>query len=575
MNKPIRYNSKAPHTFAGIILFTLLTLLLCARGYYNFCYLEQWRTFIYNIDYIGSILTQPGGAAQLFSDFLIQFFNRPLVGILTTALLLTWTALLTADILHCWTKSRFTSPLALFPAVALLFLHYNTNYQYAGTVSFLWMLVFLRLHFLFHKFVIRLVYSLISTSLLFIMAGSIAFLYSWILLIIELFRCKKQALWFIPLPLLVYLAAKSCLWLGFSGELKHVLLPDGYFTLRLQSGSIIYLPWGLMLSVFIISGLCKAVKFKKGWIQKTFIAVQLAGVATFAGTCKYIDKNNEIFKELNHYANHCQWNNITDKCKHLPMDNLLFQNYLNVALAEKGILADQLFKQPCIDIQTIYVVGNKTPYVSALLSDIYFSMGHIAFSQRYAFEANEGMGNFSPRMLQRLVQTNLIYGYYGTAQKYLEILEETLFYKDWATSHKRFLWNDPVVETDSILGSKRRCLFPDNRFSGIKGLDDDLKQIVLQNPLHKTTIQYLGSLYLLSKDIPRFKATLETFYGTPALPSVLPVCFQEGVVVFAAGDRKTLERYNIQASTVERFEEFNRQPSKAPHNLWYFLKYRK
>ena len=122
---------------------------------------------------------------------------------------------------------------------------------------------------------------------------------------------------------------------------------------------------------------------------------------------------------------------------------------------------------------------------------------------------------------------------------YRSPLESTLFYKDWATAHRRFLWNDPAVETDSILGSKRKCLFPDNRFSGIKGLDDDLKQIVLKNPMHKTTIQYLGSLYLLSKDIPRFKATLETFYGTPALPSVLPVCFQEGVVVFAAGDRET------------------------------------
>lgn len=197
------------------------------------------------------------------------------------------------------------------------------------------------------------------------------------------------------------------------------------------------------------------------------------------------------------------------------MNNLLFQNYHNVALAEQGLLADQLFMQPCIDIQTIYVPGNKTPYLSALLSDIYFSMGHIAFSQRYAFEANEGMGNFSPRMLQRLVQTSLIYGHYGTAKKYLDILESTLFYKDWATAHRRFLWNDPAVETDSILGSKRKCLFPDNRFSGIKGLDDDLKQIVLKNPMHKTTIQYLGSLYLLSKDIPRFKATLETFYGTP------------------------------------------------------------
>ena len=54
--------------------------------------------------------------------------------------------------------------------------------------------------------------------------------------------------------------------------------------------------------------------------------------------------------------------------------------------------------------------------------------------------------------------------------------------------------------------------------------------------MHKTTIQYLGSLYLLSKDIPRFKATLETFYGTPALPSVLPVCFQTMVVTGCSDD---------------------------------------
>ena len=247
----------------------------------------------------------------------------------------------------------------------------------------------------------------------------VAFLYSCLILIIELFCHKKRALWFISLPLMVYLTAETCLRMGLSGELEHVLLPDGYFTLRLQAGSIIYLPWGLTLAVFITSGLCKSFRFKRRWMQGTLIAAQLAcAVAfTFVGIPQYIDRNNEVFKELNHYARHCQWDKITDKCENMPMNNLLFQNYHNVALAEQGLLADQLFMQPCIDIQTIYVPGNKTPYLSALLSDIYFSMGHIAFSQRYAFEANEGMGNFSPRMLQRLVQTSLIYGHYGTAKK--------------------------------------------------------------------------------------------------------------------------------------------------------------
>lgn len=575
MNKLASHSKNNSYILAGIVLFMAITLLSIHTGYYNFCYLEQWNTFIYNANYQKSILAQPGRCVQLLSSFLIQFFTRPLTGILTTALLLTGAAVLTADILYSWTKNKLTLPLALFPAAALFFLHHNVNCQYAGTVAFLWMLLFLRLQLLFRKFPIRFAYSLASTLLLFAAAGPIAFLYSWLILIIELSCYKKQALWFASLPLMAYLAAKVCLWFGLSGELRHVLLPDGYFTLRLQPGSIIYLPWGLVLAVFLASGLCKSLRLKNRGMQKALIAAQLvcAAAFTFDGISRYIDRNNEIFKELNHYARHSQWSKIIDRCENISMNNLLFQNYHNVALAEQGMLSDQLFMQPCIDIQTIYVPGNKTPYISALLSDIYFSMGHIAFSQRYAFEANEGMDNFSPRMLQRLVQTNLIYEHYGTAKKYLDILESTLFYKDWATTHRRFLWNDPAVEADSILGSKRKCLFPDNRFSGIKGLDDDLKQIILKNPMHKTTIQYLGSLYLLSKDIPRFKATLETFYGTPALPSVLPVCFQEGVVAFAAGDREILERYNIQTSTIERFDVFKQRPSTDTRNLWYFLKY--
>ena len=72
-------------------------------------------------------------------------FSGMLTGILITALLLTWIALLTADILHRWTKSKLTLPLALFPVAALFFLHYNVNYQYTGTIAFLWMLLFLRL----------------------------------------------------------------------------------------------------------------------------------------------------------------------------------------------------------------------------------------------------------------------------------------------------------------------------------------------------------------------------------------------------------------------------------------------
>lgn len=143
MNRPAPHSRRIPYIVAGTALFALLAFLLSQTGYYSFCYLEQWDTFIYNSAYLSGSLALPGGCVQLLSSFLTQFFCRPLTGILITALLLTWIALLTADILHRWTKSKLTLPLALFPVAALFFLHYNVNYQYAGTIAFLWMLLFL------------------------------------------------------------------------------------------------------------------------------------------------------------------------------------------------------------------------------------------------------------------------------------------------------------------------------------------------------------------------------------------------------------------------------------------------
>lgn len=468
-------------------------------------------------------------------------------------------------------------PLALLPAIALFFLQYNVNFLYSGTVAFLLMMVFLRLQFVFRKFSERFAYSLASTLLLFVAAGAIAALYSLLLLLTEIFENRKRGLWYAVIPLMVLLLSYVALRVGAVGELRHVLLPDGYFTHRLRPGSVIYLPWGITLLVFLVGGVCRYVRLQRRWIQVSALVAEIAMAVVFAldGASRYIDPSNEVFKELNHYARLQRWDKMLERCKSVSLGNLLFQNYRNMALAEVGLLADSLFTQPCVDIRTIYIPSNKTPYISAMLSDIYFSMGHMAFAMRYAFEANEAVGNYSPRMLRRLTEVNLIYGHYGTAKKYLDVLSHTLRYKSWADAHKRFLWNDAAVEADLVLGIKRKCIFPDNRFAGTMGLDDDLKQIVLANPQHKATIQYLGSLYLLSKDIPRFRDMLETFFGTEALPAELPASFQEGVTVFADGDAETLRHYNIQPRTVERYAAFKRKPSRDTRSLWHFLKYTK
>ena len=197
-----------------------------------------------------------------------------------------------------------------------------------------------------------------------------------------------------------------------------------------------------------------------------------------------------------------------------------------MSLAEEGLLGDRLFDNPCRDIRSIYNDVLLNEDFAVLLSDIYYSMGHVAQSQRYAFELNEKKNNMSPRMLQRLVQTNIIYGHYRVAEKYLLWLKKTLFYKEWAEKQENFLYNDVAVEKDPEYGIKRKALIANNRFSGIKGLDDDLLNIARQTRGSRqciTTLQYLGSLYLLARydkrfinlceEFPEYKLTEQKYFG--------------------------------------------------------------
>jgi hypothetical protein len=161
-------------------------------------------------------------------------------------------------------------------------------------------------------------------------------------------------------------------------------------------------------------------------------------------------------------------------------------------------------------------------------------------------------------MLQRLVQTNLLYGAYPIAEKYLDMLEQTKYYKEWARDHRRYLWNDEAIANDSLLNIKRNCILKSNLLSESLGLPEDLERIARQNPAHQASLHYASAFYLLSKELLLFQELVEEFYGTDALP-VLPQSFQEAIIILSEQDPAYWERFAIPASVIQRFNEFKRQ----------------
>lgn len=229
------------------------------------------------------------------------------------------------------------------------------------------------------------------------------------------------------------------------------------------------------------------------------------------------EKRAVTYMRLSNYARNHQWDDIIKLCQeNRPVNNLLHQNCLNMALAEKCQLGDKLLDEPVENINSIYVDQIQSPEIAGLLSDIYFSFGHIAQSQRYAFETNEKFTNLSPRMLQRLVETNLIYGQKEVAEKYLLALSKTMYYDTWKPS-------------EEIIAQKQKCIVDDNRFSGIKGLDDDLLHVARNTRgTHQcqVTLQYLGSLYILAGYDSLFVKMADEFCGSNDLSKPMPKYFQ-------------------------------------------------
>lgn len=231
----------------------------------------------------------------------------------------------------------------------------------------------------------------------------------------------------------------------------------------------------------------------RSYITPVAFVIAVSSVWLSIGGALKGDNADQRFKEKMCLVADEDWDKIISLTKGRKLNNVLELNIHNLALAEKGLLARHLMEQPCHDVNALFVLKIESPYVAAMLSDIYWSMGEISMSQMYAFEANEKMNNLSPRLLKRLVKTNIAFGHYKVAEKYLNWLDKTLFERNWAR-HYRQLLSDEAVMADKEMRLKRLCIPKENGFPSAQSVAYDLQNIINNNPEHRTSAEYLGAL---------------------------------------------------------------------------------
>ncbi|WP_347156261.1 DUF6057 family protein, partial [Parabacteroides merdae] len=507
-------------------------------------------------------LLLPGGFSMLVAEFLVQFFIRPYVGALVTAVLLTGVGVCTAGIVKRIAPVSGLFILYVLPMLALLFMHFDFNYRVQGTVCYLMMMALLCGYMRIRNDLFRLVAGCVLVPVLFWLAGSIAVLFAGMVCLFE--GLRKTPKWYISLIGVaeVLLLGVGTVYFSLMGEYRWVFGPDLYYHYTLHPKEIIYYSWICLPLVFLVAFFIRNKNSLSGkkWRAGISCIAQLAMIAAVLwwGMPKYSDAKTLKLKKLDYFARTEQWDKTIEECKG-KLTNFLYMCHLNMALANKGELSDKMFNFDQRGPQGLLVQWNKSENISCMLSDIYFTMGATASSQEMAFEGYvSAMEDGNPRMLKRLVQTNLIYGTYPVAEKYISILEKTYAYRDWAQSQRKYLYNDEVVESDPILGTRRRMLPDRNSLAMIKGLAGDLALFLEKGPANSAALQYLGAMYLLAKDLEGFKALVEKYYGTEFLP-VLPVHFQEAVIVMSEKEPDYWKRFNVSETIVARFTDYKKQ----------------
>ena len=545
-----------------LIVFGALFAFLQMCFEYHFYYIEQSQLCLFSEAYIRNKLLLPGGFSMLVAEFLVQFFIRPYVGALVTAVLLTGVGVCTAGIVKRIAPVSGLFILYVLPMLALLFMHFDFNYRVQGTVCYLMMMALLCGYMRIRNDLFRLVAGCVLVPVLFWLAGSITVLFAGMVCLFE--GLRKTPKWYISLIGVaeVLLLGVGTVYFSLMGEYRWVFGPDLYYHYTLHPKEIIYYSWICLPLVFLIAFFVRNKNSLSG--KKLFAGIsciaQLAMIAAVLwwGMPKYSDAKTLKLKKLDYFARTEQWDKTIEECKG-KLTNFLYMCHLNMALANKGELSDKMFNFDQRGPQGLLVQWNKSENISCMLSDIYFTMGATASSQEMAFEGYvSAMEDGNPRMLKRLVQTNLIYGTYPVAEKYISILEKTYAYRDWAQSQRKYLYNDEVVESDPILGTRRRMLPDRNSLAMIKGLAGDLALFLEKGPANSATLQYLGAMYLLAKDLEGFKALVEKYYGTEFLP-VLPVHFQEAVIVMSEKEPDYWKRFNVSETIVARFTDYKKQ----------------
>lgn len=181
-----------------------------------------------------------------------------------------------------------------------------------------------------------------------------------------------------------------------------------------------------------------------------------------------MQKEQEEFMRFNYLERNKAWDTIILRAQSDGVKSREAAICVNLALAMRGEMQQNMHL-------TISQWGEESLLPefhgewqhTMVVSDAFYYMGLINTAQRYAFDAQEAIPNMkkSARCLKMLAETNIVNGDYRVARKYLNLLSQTLYYRQWAQEVLHVIADEQEVEKQPMWQKLRKMRVQDDLIS--------------------------------------------------------------------------------------------------------------
>ena len=578
------------------LLFGVAVVIFWSVPYMSgLCFQEQYQMFLFDIGYFLERIVLPGGLADYISEFLVQFYYMPVLGGTIIALLLMSIQAISWGLMKQYgMKAVFPGYLLSFvPSIVLWCAMGDQNLLLSFVVALSGALLMGWIHNRFHNRLVKVVFELVSTALVYWFLGPVVFLYAALMIGDTLMKGKQNGHILSSLGYSACLLILTVAWILLTTQslqypLYRIFSGLNYYR---YPGTVSPLPLGVMIwtVVVVFFGM---VPDGHAWIKKLqqskvvmALVYVLVIVASWFGIKASFDAMTYDLIDYDFLVRTEQWDKIIEKAEKKLATTPLGVSCVNLALSQKGMLADRLFEFYQNGGEGLFPTFTRDMISPVSTAEIFFRLGMVNDAERYMFEAQEAIPNYrkSARLTRRIIECEIINGNYKVAAKLLRRLQKTLFYSNWANQMMALLGNEKAINRHPVYGKLRKYrekkqdfLFSDREMDQMLGL------LFLNDNHNKMAYEYLMCYELLQRDMEKFMQyyPLGRFVGYDHIPR----SFQEILIgnwMKTHSDPRTIP-YSVDAQNVNNTLNFiqlymqnpkNPQLGQQPYvsNAWHYM----